>query len=177
MARREIQSSDRDELAGFIERHWNAQVVMSKGRVYYPHKQPGFIDWRDDQIVGALTYHVHDPPREMEILTLNSTRAGHGIGSALMLQAIGKARELGCVRVWLTTTNDNLRAIGFYQRLGFRMVELNLGAVDEARKTKKSIPLVGERGIPIHDEIVMALDVKPYLESDEQDAVDPPIQS
>jgi len=100
----------------------------------------------------------------MEVLTLNSTVEGHGIGTKLVLHAIGKARELGCHRVWFTTTNDNLRAIGFYQRLGFRMIELNLGAVDEARKIKDSIPLVGERGIPMRDEIVMSLDVEPFLD-------------
>lgn len=177
MARCEIQSQDRDELAQFIERHWNARMVMSKGQVYYPHKQPGFIERRNNQIVGVLTYHLHDhPKREMEVLTLNSTLEGHGIGSALMLHAIGKARELGCHRIWLTTTNDNLRAIGFYQRLGFRMVAINLGAVDEARQTKKSIPLIGERGIPIHDEIVLALDLEPYLDSGDPVLTAPPIQ-
>lgn len=177
MARSEIESHDRDELARFIERHWNAQMVMSKGQVYYPHKQPGFIERRNKQIVGVLTYHIHTAAeREMEVLTLNSTLEGHGIGSALMLQAIGKARELGCRRIWMTTTNDNLRAIGFYQRLGFRMVAINLGAVDEARRTKKGIPLIGERGIPIHDEIVMALELEPFLESGDPVLSAPPIR-
>ncbi len=138
--------------------------MVSKGRVYYPHKQPGLIERRNGKIVGVLTYHLH--PDAMEILTLNSTESGHGIGSSLVLSAIGKAREVHAPRVWLTTTNDNLHAIGFYQRLGFRMVEINLGAVDEARKLKKTIPLVGERGIRVQDEIVMALGLEPLLDTD-----------
>lgn len=162
MACTEISDSDRDEIVAFVERHWHAPFVMSKGQTYHPHKQPGFIVRRNGQIAGLLTYHLH--PDAMEILTLNSTVEGHGIGTKLVLHSIGKARELGCHRVWLSTTNDNLRAIGFYQRLGFRMVELNLGAVDEARKIKDSIPVVGERGIPIRDEIVMALEIEPFLE-------------
>jgi len=36
--------------------------------------------------------------------------------------------------------------------------------VDEARKVKPRIPQVGERGVPIHDEIVMELNVEPYLD-------------
>ena len=44
-----------------------------------------------------------------------------------------------------------------------RMVEINIGAVDEARKVKPEIPLIGHRGVPIHDEIVMELRLQPYL--------------
>ena len=100
----------------------------------------------------------------MEILTLNATLEGEGIGSSLMLNAIDRARERDCRKIWLTTTNDLLRAIGFYQRLGFRMVAINIGAVDQARKIKPEIPRSGERGVPIHDEIVMELAIKPYLD-------------
>lgn len=121
------------------------------------------VERRDGQIVGLLTYRIDD--EGMEVLTLNAILEGQGIGSSLMLDAIAAARKKQCRRIWLTTTNDMLRAIGFYQRLGFRMVAINVGAVDEARKTKPQIPSVGERGIEIHDEIVMELLIEPYLDS------------
>ena len=135
---------------------------MSRGRTFYPHQQDGFLERRSGEIVGLLTYNLDDDG--MEILTLNSTLEGEGIGSSLMLNAIEAARNQGCHRIWLTTTNDNLKAVGFYQRLGFRMIAVNLGVVDEARKVKPQIPLIGERGVPIHDEIVMELVVEPYLD-------------
>lgn len=162
MSRTSIQDSDRPEVRAFTERHWHSVFIMSRGRKFLPEEEQGFIERRDGEIVGLLTYHMEDDT--MEILTLNSTQEKAGIGSSLMLSAINTARDGGCERVFLTTTNDNLRAIGFYQRLGFRMVAINLGVVDEARKTKPSIPLTGERGVPIHDEIVMELDIHPYLE-------------
>jgi hypothetical protein len=59
-------------------------------------------------------------------------------------------------RVWLVTTNDNLDALRFYQRRGFRIAQVRPGAVDETRKTlKPSIAEVGDFGIPIRDEIVL----------------------
>lgn len=134
---------------------------MSRGQKFFPHKEKGFIERRDNEMVGLLTYHVED--KNMEILTLNSVLEGQGIGSSLMLSAIETARRLGYTQIALTTTNDNLRAIGFYQRLGFRLTAVNLGVVDEARKAKPEIPKTGDRGIPIHDEIVMQLELKPYL--------------
>jgi ribosomal protein S18 acetylase RimI-like enzyme len=162
MARFEIRDPDREQIAQFIERHWHSRLVMSRGREFYPHQERGFFEQRGGEIVGLLTYHIDG--RDMEILTLNATLEGHGIGSALMLSAIEIARTCNCGVVALTTTNDNLRAIGFYQRLGFRMVQINSGVVDEARKRKPEIPEIGERGIPIHDEIVMELPIKPYLD-------------
>ena len=161
MDRREITETDRPAIAEFIERHWHSRVVMSRGKVYHPHECDGFIEWRNDDIVGLLTYRPDED--SMEILTLNSTLEGTGIGSSLMLLAIEKARELSLHRVWLTTTNDNLRAIGFYQRLGFRMVAVNLGVVDEARKIKPQIPEVGYKGIAVHDEIILELRIEPSL--------------
>jgi len=164
MSRAEIQDSDREDVARFIEEHWYSRVVMSHGRAFYPHQEQGLMERRDGEIVGLITYHIEGDA--MEILTLNSILEGARIGSSLMLNAIDTARREGCTRVWLTTTNDNLRGIGFYQRLGFRMVKLNLGVVDEARKVKPQIPTYGERGVRIQDEIVMELLIEPALDAD-----------
>ena len=53
-----------------------------------------------------------------------------------------------------TTTNDNLDALRFYQRRGFRLSALRAGAVDESRERfKAEIPSAGDLGIPLRDEI------------------------
>ncbi len=160
MARTFIEDKDRDQVARFIERHWGSTRVISCGQMYYPHELEGIIERRDGEIVGLLTMHVDGDA--MELLTLNATLEGQGIGSSLMLAAIDETRKRGLARVWLSTTNDNLRAVGFYQRLGFRMIEIHIGAVDEARKIKPQIPKVGRDGIAIHDEIIMELHVEPF---------------
>ena len=163
MSRRPIQDSDRDAIAEFIEEHWHSKMVVSRGKSYYPHEHEGFIEWRDDRIVGLLTMAYEDDA--LQVLTLNSVLEGERIGSSLMLMAIDDARRRGIDRIWLTVTNDNLKALGFYQKLGFRMVQVNVGIVDEARKIKPQIPEVGYQGIPMHDEIVFELRVKAFLDS------------
>jgi RimJ/RimL family protein N-acetyltransferase len=67
------------------------------------------------------------------------------------------ARDSDCRRVWLITTNDNLSAMGFYQRRGFQFVAIYRNAVDEARKIKPEIPILGGNKIPIHDEIELEI--------------------
>ena len=138
MSRRRIEDNDREAIGAFIERHWHSRIVMSRGRSYHPHEHEGFIEWRDDDIVGLLTMAYED--EALQVLTLNSMLEGERIGSALMLMAIEDARERDIDRIWLTTTNDNVRAFGFYQKLGFRLVQVNVGVVDEARKVKTPDP-------------------------------------
>jgi len=163
MARTRMTDADRPEVARFIEQHWNSKVVMSRGRTFTPHQEDGFLERRKDELVGLITFRIDE--EGMELLTENSTLAGQGIGSALLLETINLARKESCPKVWLTTTNDRLRAIRFYQRLGFRMTNINVGVVDEARKIKPQIPEIGEGGIAVHDEIVLELAVQPYLDA------------
>jgi hypothetical protein len=59
--------------------------------------------------------------------------------------------------VWLTTTNDNLHAMRFYQRRGLRIVAVYPGAVDRARQTRPSIPQIGNDGTHIHDELELQI--------------------
>jgi ribosomal protein S18 acetylase RimI-like enzyme len=108
-----------------------------------------------EQIVGLATFRCEDG--ECELVTLDALRRRQGIGSALLAGVRAEAVRRGCRRLWLITTNDNLNAIRFYQRRGMRLVAVHRGAVDEARRIKPSIPLLGEHGTPIHDELEFEL--------------------
>ena len=92
-----------------------------------------------------------------ELVAIEAFSRGRGIGSALLTQVIGLCE--GCRTLRLATTNDNLAAIGFYERHGFSLAAIRPGAVDAARARKPSIPLIGENGIEIHDEIDLELTI------------------
>ena len=62
----------------------------------------------------------------------------------------GLARNAGCTHLSVTTTNDSVDALRFYQRRGFHLVRLRAGAVDESRVSlKPEIPEVGDHGIAL----------------------------
>jgi GNAT superfamily N-acetyltransferase len=120
---------------------------------------PAFVAEREGEVVGGLAY-VHQGA-QCEVLTLHATEQWHGIGTALIAAVDELARGRGCTRLWLITTNDNVDAIRFYQRRGFRLAALHPGAVDQSRATlKPEIPLLGEYGIPLRDELVLELDLR-----------------
>lgn len=80
-----------------------------------------------------------------------------GIATALLKAAVREPHQRACRRVFLSTTNDNLHALGLYQKRGFGLVRVLQGTVNESRRIKPGIPLVGENGIPLRDEIELEL--------------------
>jgi ribosomal protein S18 acetylase RimI-like enzyme len=102
--------------------------------------------------VGLLTYASR--PDGVEILYVEALHRQRGVGTVLVEALF---RLVGNQTVWLVTTNDNLDALRFYQRRGFAIRAVRVGAVDQARATvKPSIGLVGEYEIPLRDEIELA---------------------
>jgi len=109
--------------------------------------------------VGLLTYRP-DGPGRLEISALLAVEPGVGVGSALVRELLTIARDAGAHEIRVTTTNDNLTALSFYQRRRFRLVELRAGAVDASRRTiKPSIPETGEDGLPLRDELELGLEL------------------
>ncbi|MGH3433469.1 MAG: GNAT family N-acetyltransferase [Thermocrispum sp.] len=116
---------------------------------------PGFGAWTAGQLAGVAIWSGApnaDGLAELAVLAVAEGHRGAGIGGRLVEEVITAA---GCSALWLVTTNDNLDALRLYQRRGFRLSALHRMAVDAARDAKPSIPLTGNYGIPLHDELVL----------------------
>jgi ribosomal protein S18 acetylase RimI-like enzyme len=148
---RAIGDADRDWLASFFQTHWGSPKMVYSHAVFHCDMLPGFAACRGEEMIGLITYIMAD--EQCQVVSLDSLEEGKGVGTAL-LQAVEEAsRQQGADRVWLLTTNDNLHALRFYQKRGYELVRIHRGAVQRARQIKPEIPLVGNDGIPILDEI------------------------
>jgi len=154
---RPIQASDRSWIAAFVKSRWGSDIVVGKGRVLHPAELDGFSAFRGKNAVGLLTYRIED--LDCEIVTIDSTSEGKGIGTALIDAVREAAKAKGCRRLWLITTNDNLNALRFYQRRGFRLIALYPNALEASRKLKPQIPMKAANGIPIRDELELELEL------------------
>jgi GNAT superfamily N-acetyltransferase len=139
---------DRDWVRVFLRERWGADFVVVHGEVIRPAELPALSC---GQGTGLATYRVLG--EDAELVTLDAVPTGSGIGTALVEALVGTLAELGCKRLWLTTTNDKLSALRFYLRHEFRLIQVRLGAVDDARRLKPRIATIGEFGIPIRDEL------------------------
>jgi len=151
-----IGAEDRAAIGALFRQAWGDTFMVSRGRRHNVAELGGWIARdRAGQIVGVVTCRGEE--REAEIVSLDSLREGQGIGSALVAAVVARAWARGLARVWLVTTNDNLLALGFWQRRGFDLVALHRGAVEEARRLKPAIPLVGHGGIGIRHELELEI--------------------
>jgi GNAT superfamily N-acetyltransferase len=118
----------------------------------------GWVAERDGRPVGLLMAAAHEDGWELALLLATERRAG--VASRLVDRLLDEARRAGATQVWVVTTNDNLGALAFYQRLGFRLSALRAGAVDAARATlKPEIPATGQDDLPMRDELELRFDL------------------
>ena len=150
-----LTANDLPRLRKFWQEHWGDDFVVAHGTVFNPENVSGFIALDDNDWVGLVTYTFTDT--ECEIVSIDTLRENEGIGRALIQNVIDEARANQCGRVHVTTTNENLRALGFYQICGFKLSALRVNALEESRKVKPSIALLGENGIPLRDEIELEI--------------------
>lgn len=130
--------------------------VASSGVLHDVFDLDGLVAERDGRPLGVSMYAVAGD--QCELVVLHSAAPNTGAGSALIAATAEAARTRGCRRLWLNTTNDNTRAIRFYQRRGMRLAAVRIGAVDRARaELKPEIPLLGDDEIPIRDELEFEL--------------------
>jgi ribosomal protein S18 acetylase RimI-like enzyme len=152
---RPLTAADREWVARLALELWGSDRVVSRGRVWHLSELAGFAAVDGDRVAGLITYRVEEG--QMEVVSIDSLEQGRGIGTALLEAAASQARAAGCRRLWLITTNDNLRALRFYQRRGMRLAALHRDAVARSRELKPQIPRMGCHGIPIRDELELEL--------------------
>lgn len=156
---RAVRDGERAWLRSAFVQRWGDEIVAGRGRVWTPHELPAVVAVDDaGERVGFATYAVEGAVAEL--VSIDALRTGAGVGRALLDAVAEAAQAAGAERLLVMTTNDNLVALRFYQRAGFRLAELRPGAVDEARATlKPSIPERGDDGIPLRDEIDLVLEL------------------
>ena len=152
----DVSEIDEDRFGAFLIDQWHADFVVAHDEPMRPAELPGFVAVEGDAIVGHAAFRIEGDA--CELVAIAASPPKRGTGSALLDRVVTAARESGCSRVWLTTTNDNLDALRFYQRRGFRLAALRPGVVVDARRRwKPDLPTTGSYDIPMRDELDLEL--------------------
>jgi GNAT superfamily N-acetyltransferase len=148
---RPIERGDRPWVIRRLEDAFGDATVARKGVLIDASVLPGFVATDGGRPVGLLTYDAAHG--ECEVVAILSTEEGRGIGRALMDAVRDHAAAAGYRRLWLITTNDNTRAIRFYQLWGMDLCAFYRRGVRRSRKLKPSLPERGADGIPLDHEL------------------------
>jgi GNAT superfamily N-acetyltransferase len=149
--------NDADWIRAVLARHWGSSQIVVGGRLVEARDLPALIAGERQ---GLATYRIAANGKTTELVTLNALTEREGVGTALIEELTTLLAAAGVRELRVRMTNDNLGALRFYQRRGFRLVALRRGAIDKARAIKPSIPLIGRYGIPVRDQIELALAIE-----------------
>ena len=146
-----INEDNRNLVNQFFIDNWFSIDISVRGEIIDGPKLDGFLLQEESTIIGLVTYTFFKDV--CEIVSIDSKRENIGIGSALLKEVEKVAIDNNCKKIRLITTNDNMRALQFYQKRGYCLTKLYPNAMEEVRKIKPNVPELGDNGIPLRDEL------------------------
>jgi GNAT superfamily N-acetyltransferase len=147
--------TDRAALEELLRLRWSDGTIFVRGRLLAPPDVEALGAYLDERLQGVVTWRVEQGT--LYLLTLNNVTDRRGVGVALLDAMLEMGRRKGFPFMRAMLSNDNIPALRFYQKRGFRIVAIHSGVVDMMRALKPSIPEIGIDGIPIRDEIELEI--------------------
>jgi GNAT superfamily N-acetyltransferase len=146
---REATDTDRSAARTLFERDFGRTKIVAFGEVMDIDAMPALVAVVTAEPAGALAYRLLGDALHIVALATDPMWQRAGVGAYLIAEAELLARRLKLTRLVVATTNDNLPALYFYQRRGYRLMELALDGV--LAHTERALP--GFANIPVRDEI------------------------
>ena len=126
---REATDADRPAALELFQRDFGRTKIVAFGEVLDVDEMPALVAIVRDEPSGALAYRVLGDALHIVALATDPMWQRSGVGGYLLAEAHLLAKRLGLGRVVVATTNDNLPALYFYQRRGFRLTHLIPGSI------------------------------------------------
>jgi putative acetyltransferase len=141
---RNLEQRDNKEIAELIRSVFREFGIARPGTVYFDpttddlfslFQKPGWVYWiaeENGKIIGGCgifsTPSLPEGCCELVKFYLLSSARGKGTGRKLLEMSIESARELGYRQVYLESLPELCRAIGLYEKAGFRLIEGPMGS-------------------------------------------------
>ena len=147
---REAGAADAQATLALFQRDFRRTTVFALGELMNLGGLPAIVAEMKNEVAGALAYRLLPDALQIVALATEPMWQRCGVGGHLVAEAELIARRLEIGRVLFSSTNDNLPALYFYQRRGYRITDVVPGA--QLPHVKPSFTC-GFAGIPVRDEI------------------------
>jgi len=160
---RPASDADRAAIATLFQIDFGRSKPVTFGEEFQGSGMPAIVADLDGDLAGALAYRLHDDWLQIVALATHPEWQRSGVGAQLVDHAEAVAQKSGSTRVVVTTTNDNLPALYFYQRRGYRLTEVRTDAISAAGGPSN---VVGFGGIPMRDQFRLEKAIAPARADD-----------
>jgi ribosomal protein S18 acetylase RimI-like enzyme len=153
----EATDRDRAVVRDLFQRDFGRTRIIAFGEVMNVDEMPALVATMYEDVSGALAYRLHGDGLHIAALATDPLWQRSGVGGHLVAEAELLARRLSLARVIVTTTNDNLPALYFYQRRGYVITALIAGSV----LAHTGEATAGFAGIVVRDEVHLEKQLRP----------------
>ena len=147
---REASAEDRERALELFRRDFGPAQLVAYGAQISLDDAEALVAETYKEIAGALAWRHFDGGFHILALATDPMWQRAGVGGHLVAEAELLARRQEQPRVIVTVTNDNLPALYFYQRRGYRFSAILRDSGAALADREKAI---GFAGIPIEDEL------------------------
>lgn len=147
---REGTDADRSAVGELFRRDFGHTVIVAFGEAMNLEGLPVLVAEMRAELAGALAYRLLDEALHIVALATDPMWQRSGVGGYLVAEAELVARRFARSRMLVSTTNDNLPALYFYQRRGYQISEVVPEGILPHLHGGVSR---GFAGIPVRDEI------------------------
>lgn len=153
---REATEADRARALDIFQREFGGRQLVAGGQPVSIEDANLLVAETEAGVSGAVAWRRQDGCLHIVALATDPMWQRSGVGGNLVAEIEAIARREGLPRVLVTMTNDNIPALYFYQRRGYRLASVLRGAVSSQPGNRG---LVGFAGIPIEDELQLSKDL------------------
>ena len=146
---REATDDDRRAARELFDQDFGRTKIVAFGELMDIEEMPALVAVRHSTPSGALAYRLLGDALHVVALATDPMWQRSGVAAYLLAEAELLARRLKLGRLLVATTNDNLPALYFYQRHGYRLTELIPNSVADHTHQEEA----GFAGIPVRDEV------------------------
>ncbi len=146
---RGAKPADQGVIELICDRVWGETDIDCFGRSFDVLACENIVAEVGGEFAGVISLALDGGEQAIVMLSVYPQHQGGGVGTALVLEAVARAGTAGLPSIKVATTNDDIPAFYFYQRLGFVVYEIDCGTVVDHHGEVLS----GFAGIPIRDEI------------------------
>lgn len=153
---REAAPADRERALEIFHREFRGRQLVADGEPVAVEDADLLVAETEGGVTGALAWRRRHDALHIVALATDPMWQRAGVGGYLVAEAEALARRQGIARMLVTMANDNIPALYFYQRRGYRVAAVLSGAVSSHPRNRD---LTGFAGIPIRDEIQLSKDL------------------
>jgi len=142
-------AKEREEIRKLVQRFWGEEEQLTFDRKFIVAELLAYVAKVKNNIIGFISFTEADDVVIIVALGVLPKCQGSGVGRGLIGKVEVEARRMPKKRLLVSTSNDDLPALAFYQSLGFQIYEVKPNVIAE----KHGEILIGMGGLPVRDEL------------------------